>query len=193
MHIEAAVGMDNLISGKRFTYVLIFMMCLILGGCATDTMTKADLVRAFEVCGVKEEYGLSSTGTCERYIDSSSVQACDLAVLDPVTRAALRRSRRASRTYLNYGSILPIMTKNGEEAAVGIDHNTSVILYSHGYHDTLYLADSTWLVDDFIVGLKSRIIGWGKIIKVTEIDKVELYTEMTLKRPKDQSCLQIRN
>lgn len=174
-----------------FITSLIFMACLILGGCATDTMTKADLLQAFEKCGVKEEYSLSSTGICERSI-GSGFQTCDITLLDPVTKATLLKFGNATRTHLGYGTVLPIKTKDGEEAAVGIDHNTSVILYSHGDHDRMYLAGSTWIAGDFIVGLKSRILGWGKIFKISQIENVELYTEMTHKRPKDQSCLHSR-
>ncbi len=171
--------------------VLILLMSSIAGGCATDTMTKTDLIRAFDICGIKEEYLLTSTGTCTQST-VGSVQPCDITDLDPVTKATLLKCGKATRTRLSYGTVLPIKTKDGEEAAVAIDHNTGVILYSRGDHDRMYLADSTWITGDYIAGFKSRLLGWGKVMKISEIDNVELYTEMTLKRPKGQSCLQNR-
>ncbi|SRR6266571_5014310 len=170
--------------------VLILVSTSIIGGCATDTMTKADLVNAFDKCGIMEEYSLTSTGTCMRTIAGSGVIPCDMTVLDPVTKATLLKSGKATRKYINYGTVLPIKTKDGAEASVAIDQNTGVILYSHGDHDRMYLAGSSWMSGDYIVGLKSRILGWGKVIKISEIDGVELYTEMTRKRSNDQSCLQ---
>jgi len=171
-------------------YVLILLTALIISGCATDSMTRTDLIRAFDQCGTKEEYTLTSTGTCMLAIAGSGIQPCDVNDLDPVTKATLLKSGKATRKYLNHGTVLPIKTKDGAEAAVAIDQNTGVILYSGDDHDRMYLAGSSWMSGDYIVGLKSRILGWGKIIKISEIDGVELYTEMTRKLPNDQSCLQ---
>lgn len=176
---------------QHFHRVILLLMSSIAAGCATDTMTKTDLVRAFNICGIKEEYNISSTGTCTQLI-AGNAQPCDITILDPVTKAALLKSGKATRTHLIYGTILPIKTKDGEEASVAIDHNTGVILYSRSDHDRMYLAGSTWITGEYITGLKSRILGWGKVMKISELDSVELYTEMTSKRPKDQSCLQNR-
>jgi hypothetical protein len=161
MNTKAILVMPE--SGKCFSHVLILMACLLFGGCATDTMTKADLLQAFEVCGIRQEYRLSSTATCLQVI-GSGFQSCDINDLDPVTRATLLQSGKAARTHLGYGTVLPIKTKDDEEAAVGIDHNTNIILYSHGDHDRLYLAGSTWMSGDFIVGLKSRLPARVKLV-----------------------------
>lgn len=165
------------------------MVALLISGCATDSMTKTDLIKAFEQCGTKEEYTLTRTGTCMFAIADGSFQPCDVTDLDPVTKATLLKSEKATRRYLKYGTVLPIKTKDGADAAVPIDQNTGIVLYSAGDHDRLHLAGSSWMSGDYIVGLKSRLLGWGKVIKISEIDGVELYTEMTRKRPKEQSCL----
>lgn len=185
------IFINYLVFTKQIFYGIIASISLSILGCSNMYMNKAELNDVFTKCGVSEIFKLDRNGNCLVQKPNGKIYECDINDLDPVSISSIENTGIAMRTYLNLNTIIPVNDKSGSSYSIPIDANTNVIFNEGLENETqMYFAGTTWLVDDYYVGLRSRLLGWGNVIKAIDVKSIRIYSEMTFKRSPKESCLQ---
>jgi len=168
---------------------LVLMLC----SCSTNLMKKDDLIQVFTKCSNKTIITYDKNGNCKSYFDNGADTSigisCSLDIFDPLTQKHLIENGKVVQYSLPPGTIIPIVDENGVERSLSIDQNTELILNPGGDNEVKTYLTSTWLVDGYIVGYRSRILGWGKYIHNSKIESINIYTEFTGKQDNINSCI----
>jgi len=152
-------------------------------------MYKDELLETFSKCGKSFIIRIDENGDCYIKEGNGKEYGCSYNGLSSVEKRYLDSTKTIIIRMLEPNTTIPISDINGDKYSIPIDLNTQLVINKSLEDETqMYLTNSTKVVGNYIVGLRSRLLGWGKEIRLDQIKTVEIYTEMTYKRDKSQSC-----
>lgn len=147
-------------SGRTRSLLLISFFSLLLTACTNHYMTKDMMVQQF-FPNYNNEKPSSSTLILPTPVGVGMVVRYD--------------SNQLSRV-LCYN-------EKGEKVYVTVNKDTQLIITDKKGETHKFYLDTVFLQNNALQGLRSRILGMGRSVSMDDIDKIEIYTELSKETP----------